>query len=179
MPPTILKLADATALQAVTGSPAPPSMAASTTAPVLAVPDLPAAPPPSAGLWVAAALLAGLAVAAFATARRRTRRTRMVEVVESTSIGPRRSLVVARLGDELLLLGSSEAGIALLNTAPAPSRPAKPAAPPARERSSLLGRLRLASQPSPVPTFDALLSESLEDAELRRKLAAGQAGSVR
>jgi hypothetical protein len=30
-----------------------------------------------------------------------------------------------------------------------------------------------------VPTFDALLSESLEDAELRRKLAAGQAGSVR
>ncbi len=43
----------------------------------------------------------------------------------------------------------------------------------------LLARLRLGPQRTPAPVFDSLLSESVEDLELRRKLAAGQAGSVR
>jgi hypothetical protein len=58
-------------------------------------------------------------VAALVLARRRHRVARVVDIVETASLGPRRSLVVARVGDELLLLGSSEGGIALLATRPA------------------------------------------------------------
>jgi flagellar biogenesis protein FliO len=147
------------------------------------VPDLSGPRPLPTGLWAAALLLAGLAATSFALTRRRTRRIRMVEVLESTSIGPRRSLVVARLGDELLVLGSSEAGIALLTTSPAPvARAASPAAEPAPAQGrgfGLLARLRFGPQRQPAPAFDSLLAESLEDVELRRKLAAGQAGSIR
>ncbi len=181
MLPVILALALGTApiAQPFTPSVASPEGERSRRA-SFAVPDLPAPRPPPAGLWVSALLLAGLAAGAFALTRRRTRHTRMVELVESTSIGPRRSLVVARLGEELLLLGSSEAGIALLSTTPAPPRLAAAPAPPAEGRGfGLLARLRLAPQRAPAPAFDSLLSESLEDVELRRKLASGQAGSVR
>jgi flagellar biogenesis protein FliO len=176
------------AIALATATPAPAPAAPPTPAPALAslgVPDLAAPRPIPAGLWAAALILAGLAAASFALTRRRVRRARMVEVVESTSIGPRRSLVVARLGDELLLIGASEAGIALLTTTPAPAAVRAPApvaaAPQAAEGRGfgLLSRLRLRPQRSPAPAFDSLLAESLEDLELRRKLASGLAGSVR
>src|SRR3990172_10780134 len=88
--------------------------------------SLPAIPAPlpssstfSPGPIAAGLLLAGLAAAALVMARRRGRVPRLVEIVESASLGPRRSLVVARLGDEILLLGSSEGGVTLLSTRPA------------------------------------------------------------
>jgi len=151
-------------------------------------------------------LLAGLAAAALVLRRRRHPAGRRVEVLETTSLGPKRSLVLARLGDELLLLGASEAGIHLLHTRPA-GAPAKELAPaldapdlapdlapeltPAHARAAaareppptlggLVTRLRRARPgAAPAPAFDALLAESAEDQELRHKLARGQAGSVR
>ncbi len=157
----------------------------------------------SAGPIAAGLLLAGLAVAALVMARRRGRLPRLVEIVESASLGPRRSLVVARLGDEILLLGSSEGGVTLLSTRPAaglvrtqapresvfgpPLFGSSSSGPPhsTGRASPLLGLLsRLGSQlgfpprTTSDPVFDTLLSESQEDVELRHKLAAGRAGTA-
>jgi flagellar biogenesis protein FliO len=170
-----------------------------------------------------AALLA-LALAALFATRRKQQGARFVRVLESTSIGPKRSLVVAQVGDEIMVIGSSEAGLQLLAARPsglelraadAPARlQAVPDATdaPAEEKTpvrgavlGLLSRLRrrsaaglggrsaaglggrsaagLGGRPGPAPAgdqaFDALLAESTEDLELRRKLALGQPGSVR
>jgi flagellar biogenesis protein FliO len=137
---------------------------------------------PLSSVALPALLLAGLAVSAFMLTRGRSRAARHVEVVETASLGPRRSLVVARMGGELLLLGTSEAGIALLSASPEP-RAAQPAAAPdapaAGRGFGLLARIRLRPQRAPAPTFDALLAESAEDQDLRRKLSAGYAGAVR
>ena len=68
-------------------------------------------------------VLLALAATAFLLARRRRLMPRRVEILETTSLGPKRALVLARLNGEILLLGSSEAGIALLR-----SQPSTPAA---------------------------------------------------
>ncbi len=121
--------------------------------------------PVAAGL-----LLVALAVAALFAARRRKRVSRHVEIIESASLGPKRSLVLARMGDELLLLGASEGGITLLTTSPAPPRrDARPA--PVTEP--------VATSPATARSFELVLGESADDVALRRKLAAGAAGSVR
>jgi flagellar biogenesis protein FliO len=152
----------------------------------------PASPPVSAGTIGAGLLLAALAVVALVGARKRRRASRMVEIVETASLGPKRSLVVARLGGEILLLGASEGGVALLATRPAPA-PAPvaadaaevTAAPAQRVESDVASRLAAFFKPRQRPAataparFEALLAESVEDAELRRKLAAGHVGSVR
>jgi flagellar biogenesis protein FliO len=67
---------------------------------------------------IPAILLAALAVAAYWFARRRRVLVpRTIEIVETASLGPKRALVVAKVGDETLILGSSEAGITLLKVA--------------------------------------------------------------
>ena len=141
--------------------------------------------------------LGGLGAAALLLSRRRRARAGLVQVLETTALGATRSLVVARLGDELLLLGASEAGIALLRTQPAGElaraasdavaaqlRPAPEPAPepgaPGRGVMGLVGRLRAPRNGAgQAMGFEALLAESAEDQELRRKLARGVAGSVR
>jgi flagellar biogenesis protein FliO len=137
--------------------------------------------------------LAALAVAALVLGRRRRAAPRLVEVIESTSLGPKRALVVARVGEDLLLLGSSEAGIALLERRAGASAPAAhhapvaaptaaiPAAPRAPGRvASLVARLAPSRPPATAPpAFDAFLAESAEDQELRRKIAAGRPGTIR
>jgi flagellar protein FliO/FliZ len=70
--------------------------------------------------FLAAAILVGLAGAAFWFTRRRASRTRMIRIVETASIGPRRSLVVACIGGRTMVLGVSEAGVSLLD---APATP--------------------------------------------------------
>lgn len=146
--------------------------------------------PSLGGAAAAVTLLAALAAVALVAARRRMRPgARVVEVLETTHLGPKRALVVARVQGEVLLLASSEAGISVLQTRPALAPAAEPApadlsrvgadAAPARA-AGLLGRLRLGRTPAAgPPAFDALLHESAEDLELRRKLAHGLAGSVR
>jgi flagellar protein FliO/FliZ len=198
---------------AVTAAP-PPSAAAVAALPVAAA--APATPPltlpASAGpgldvLILPVAALLALALAALFATRRKQQGPRFVRVLESTSIGPKRSLVVAQVGDEIMVIGSSEAGLQLLAARPSglelrpadaparlqavPDAADAPAEAPAPARGAVLGllsRLRGRSaagrgERSTAPTadqgFDALLAESTEDLELRRKLALGQAGSVR
>jgi flagellar biogenesis protein FliO len=171
------------ALAAAASEPAPaPAAAPALAAPAPAAPA-PVAPALSAGMLAPALVLLALGGAALLLSRRRTRRDRLVEVLETSSLGPRRSLVVARMGGELLVLGVSEGGVSLLTTAPAAAVARAPAVAPGTRPEGrgegLLARLRLVPQRAPAPVFDSLLAESLEDAELRRKLAAGQVGSVR
>jgi flagellar protein FliO/FliZ len=144
----------------------------------------------SAGPLAAGLLLAALAVVALTLARRRRRIPRLVEVLESASLGPKRSLVLARLGDEVVLLGSSEGGITLLSSRPAkglvPENPVEPtpavgpeSSAPARFGRHIFREIFPKRQPPESPAFEGFLTESVEDVELRRKLAAGQTGNVR
>jgi flagellar biogenesis protein FliO len=70
----------------------------------------------TASTVLAVLLLVGLGVAAALLTRRRATRTRMIRIVETASIGPRRSLVVACIGGRTMVLGVSEAGVSLLDT---------------------------------------------------------------
>ena len=162
-------------------------------------------------------LLAGLAIAAVVFARRRTARPRLIKIVETASIGPRRSLVIANVGGRTMVLGVSEAGVALLDAQVPALAPgagnAQPAllgdepvavseqfvaglralaqersqgeasapapAPETKSESSLLSRLFHQREPlAPSHAFEDLLSESLEDQDLRRKLSLGESGRV-
>jgi flagellar biogenesis protein FliO len=66
------------------------------------------------GLVLSVGVLGALAAAAWLARRRRTSVGRLVQVLETTSLGPKRSLVLATLGERTLLLGASEAGITML-----------------------------------------------------------------
>jgi hypothetical protein len=195
------------------------------------------------GVAAAAGVLGLLGAVALFLAKRKARPSRLLQIVETASLGPKRSLIVARVGSETLILGASEAGIALLGrrngnvvagdrispmpegaaapaaarsagvagreerhgpapSGPAPSGPAPvgpapgsapgpiavdppvahapvaprfpPAPPPAADApAGILGRLRLVKQRAPAPSFEPLLRQSLEDQELRAKVAAG------
>lgn len=187
--------APATATATSTSTATPTSTSTSTATPTAASPPLHLTATPGTGLSLAAPGLAlfGLAGAALLLARKKKGTGRLVQVLETTALGPRRALVVARLGDELLLLGSAEGGITLLRSQPAGAAaasaaedlPAKLAAAPARPApaplASLVDRLRgVRGKPAArAPEFSALLEESAEDLELRRKLARGQPGTVR
>jgi MYXO-CTERM domain-containing protein len=168
-----------------TSTPTATPTATSTPTPALSLPSTPA--PGLSSLAIPVAALALLAVAALALARRRAAAPRLVQVLESTSLGQRRALVVARLGDELLVLGASEAGVSLLATRPAGLHAEAAAlatlvpapAPSPGPLSGLLARLRPTAARPAAGGFDALLAESDEDQELRAKLARGLTGSVR
>ncbi|MBX7098349.1 MAG: flagellar biosynthetic protein FliO [Myxococcaceae bacterium] len=120
----------------------------------------PPPPPPApvapegfqAGPLVVLVVLGALGLGAALLGRRRTRRARRLEVLESLSLGPRRSVCLARLDDQQLLLGVSEAGVQLLTSVGA--NPA-PLAPPAQ-----------------APGFETLLVESSAELELKAGLAA-------
>jgi flagellar biogenesis protein FliO len=84
---------------------------------------------------LAVLLLVGLGVAATLLTRRRATRTRMIRIVETASIGPRRSLVVACIGGRTMVLGVSEAGVSLLDTQG--GNMAAPAAPERSQSASL------------------------------------------
>jgi flagellar protein FliO/FliZ len=72
-------------------------------------------------LAVPVLLLSAVAIAAYLlTRRKRGGMNRQIEILESASLGPKRSLIVARVGEETLYLGSSEAGITLLKSSGPP-----------------------------------------------------------
>jgi len=111
-----------------------------------------------------------------------------LRVIESVALGPKRSLVIAQVGEEQLVLGCSEAGISLLASRPAPPEPQEPKKPAnstgrgdAGAQSRAVGRYaEVASTGAEPPSpFDELLAESAEDQELRRRLAEGLRGRVR
>ncbi len=152
--------------------------------------------------------LAALGAGAFFAAKRRARSPHIVNIVETANLGPKRSLVIAKVGAETLLLGTSEAGISLLTTVrgdasltaaedalaaglspaaleaeldelpPAPA-PAAPQEPrPSEGQASLLDRLLSHKPHKPEVSFESLLAESAEDRDLRRKLESGMVGRV-
>jgi flagellar protein FliO/FliZ len=158
-----------------------------------------------------AVILLAAAVVLARFAKRRITRERMIRIVETASIGSRRALVLACVGNRTMVLGVSEAGVSLLDAqatagplgSPVDAKPNGPVedaalglrnlavaagfaqdekAEGAEHESSLLGRLfrrrgRAVEGPE-REEFDQLFSESLEDEDLRRKLAMGQSGRV-
>jgi flagellar biogenesis protein FliO len=161
----------------------------------------------SSPLGAAAGALAvvALGAAAYFLRNQKARKASLIEVLETAPLGPRRSLVLARVGGKTLLLASSEAGISMLENvgdlaaredgdgfAGNAGRFDEPAPQPA-----LLARLRKFAQPklasaapdpfaklskylkpAAAPQFDALFAEEQEDQELRMKLLAGQSARV-
>lgn len=129
--------------------------------------------------------LAALGALAFALTRRRGSTARSITLVESASLGPKRTLVIADVMGDRLVLGVSEAGIAVLSTRPAPRPepapyviPAPTAVTPAPQMGffdRLLGRIPKAAG---AASFDEALRDSLEDQELRAKLQLGQRSVV-
>jgi hypothetical protein len=193
-----------------------------------------------------ALFLCALAAGAYwLSRRRRGPQQRHIEILETTSLGPKRALICARIGDETVILSSSEAGITLLKGGQGGQdgqgvalamRGAVPSASVERETSSgassgavgdhlAVGdhfieieqplEEALADIPEPgngrvggtvrggfralegglaglfgkrnagiarnesADRFDDLLEDSIEDQELRRKLAAGMSARVR
>jgi len=128
--------AAAPAMKAAASAPAPKAPAIEPAAPAATAPAKPLfLPPPSAeatepaggssepsaprlrAFSLPAVVLAGLAIAAYVFARRRrVPKLKQIQIIETASLGPKRSLVVARVGEETLVLGTSEAGITLLKT---------------------------------------------------------------
>lgn len=172
-----------------------------------------------------ALFLAGLALVAYWFARRRRGVSgRQIEILETASLGPKRSLVMARIGDQTMILGSSEAGITLLRmsgagtttTTTTTTTDGAPDAPPPvalkdemdQPIAEALADIPEPGEAPPVglaragfrsiegglasffgrapsvpareePNFDDMLEDSVEDQELRRKLAAGMSARVR
>lgn len=125
----------------------------------------PTSPPFTAGpVWGGLGLLA-LAVVAFLLSRRRARVARRLELVESMSLGPRRSMCLARVDGRLLVLGVSEAGVQLLTQydAPAPAEEAEPSD---------------VCEPAEALAFENLLVESTAEQELRARFSAARLNEV-
>ncbi|MFT3708916.1 MAG: flagellar biosynthetic protein FliO [Archangium sp.] len=124
--------------------------------------------------------LAGLIALTFTLKRRKkTLGGTGIALLEATSLGDKRSLVIADVLGERMVLGVSEAGITVLMSKPAPSLneeaplrlppPANTGAP----QPQPMGFFQRLIGKSPAPAFDAALQESVEDQELRAKLQAG------
>lgn len=144
-------------------------------------------------------------------ARKRRGFGRHVHIVETTPLGPKRALIVVRVGNETLLLGASEAGISLIQVRPSealvgeaveaeaprsveavastwtdtlvvPEPLAEPETPGQVKLLSRLFRKRRQDIPEAWPfanVLDAsLLEESIEDRELREKLAMGMEARI-
>jgi flagellar biogenesis protein FliO len=190
---------------AVREQPAPPSAADSvvaaafgknidTTAKDLKDKVVPATPATTGMDWtnlVAPALaLLGLGALAFGLSRRRAAAGGNLRIVETASLGPKRSLVVADVMGERMVLAVSEAGVSVLTTKPMPAPAAQQYAEPAplvvpdefkpvtRGFPKMGFFARLFGKPPAPQRFDDLLGESIEDQELRAKLAAGFKGYV-
>ncbi len=142
-------------------------------------------------LMVPALALIGLAGLAFTLTRRKAKAGTGIRVIESASLGPKRALIIAEVLGERLVLGVSEAGITVLATKPIPA-PEWAGVIPGMPQVHLPEQqpvLRHASAPqmgfferlrgkSGNPSFESALNESIEDQELRAKLAAGMRGVV-
>jgi len=165
------------------GAPAPEAAAAAAlpAEPVVQRPNLAALgrESPSTSIVLPALALLGLAGVAVFAWRKKGRTAGLVQVLETASLGPKRSLVVTRAGGRTLLLGSSEAGIALLATLETQTATEVDAAEVAGTQAGPLAKwLGKASRGQPTPRFDDLLAETAADLELRRKLEAGLPGRV-
>ncbi|MGB8296275.1 MAG: flagellar biosynthetic protein FliO, partial [Polyangia bacterium] len=186
-----------------------PTPAASLPAPArsLSAPSVAAAGASHAGfsLVLAVVMLAALGGGALMLTRRRSRRQGLIQILETAAIGPKRALLVARVNGQTMVLGASEAGIALLGSlegkTEAPVAAVMGNLPAVKEQpddsepevtidapsepegemgvlSRLFGRRPKDSSARDAAAFRELLDESYEDQELRNKLAQGLSGKV-
>src|SRR3569623_1917134 len=124
-----------------------------------------------------ALFLAGLAVAAYVFARKKRGlgNTRRIQILETASLGQKRSLVIARVGDETLVLGASEAGITLLQSGEGNGAAAKvtlPAAAPVESAAP-------AKQAEPANEMDQSLIDALADVPEPEGIAPRADGTTR
>lgn len=144
--------------------------------------DLEPSPGAASSLMAPGIALLALAVLALGLKKRQRVQGGSLKVIEAASLGPRRSLVIAEVMGERMALAVSEAGVTVLAKQPLPvaqhielvtpvalSMPAPAMVKP----MSMLERLK-----GHAPSFDAHLRESIEDQELRAKLAKGVRGVV-
>jgi flagellar biogenesis protein FliO len=149
-------------------------------------------------------LLVGAVGGMVAFTRRRGRPEGLIRILETAAIGPKRTLLVAKVNGRTLVLGASEAGIALLETIegkdPAPVSQVMGEPPPVREKieepmeeppepisetegeGGMLRRL-FRRRPKLVnaqdeAAFRELLADSYEDQELRERLSQGLVAKV-
>jgi flagellar biogenesis protein FliO len=107
-------------------------------------------------------LLMLLAGAAYVFAKkRRTVVHRHIQILETASLGPKRSLIVARIGEETLILGTSEAGITLLKG----SSVAGTAAATATDMATISAVVAAATMPVAVAAAAVPEIESLDETE--------------
>jgi flagellar biogenesis protein FliO len=188
---TLLTLMLVTAPTAAEGSapavvPAPPSAADSVVAAAFGKDvdtkpgELKVEPSFSAQNLIAPALgLAGLAVLAFTLKRRKQLAGGSIQIIEAASLGEKRSLVIADVLGERLVLGVSEAGVTVLLTRPAPEPEPEAYRVPSASPAPAMGIFhRLKAHSAAQKPFDDSLQESIEDQDLRAKLAAGMKGVV-
>ncbi|HEX7598444.1 MAG TPA: flagellar biosynthetic protein FliO [Polyangia bacterium] len=136
-----------------------------------AAPAANAAPPVAASAessrgssWFAlvVVLLVGVAGGVLALTRRRGRHEGLIKILETAAIGPKRTLLVARVNGQTMVLGASEAGIALLGSLD--GKMETPVAPVMENLPKLMDRFEKAS---PVEaTEPALASESEPEDDL-------------
>ena len=122
--------------------------------------------------------IAGLAALAFTLKRRKQLGGASIHIVEAASLGEKRSLVIADVMGERLVLAVSEAGVTVLMNRPAPQPEPEPYVVPAAPPAPPMGFFQRLKGRSPARAFDASLLESIEDQELRAKLASGMRGVV-
>jgi hypothetical protein len=139
----------------------PSSSAASTTPPPTPASAAPPAPhdplalsgagssnAPGGGVILGGVALLALAAAAFYFSRRRAAGGRRhIQILETASLGPKRALVVARVGDATMILGSSEAGITLLQSVP-------DADAPKQSGGTMVPELSFAPAPAAAPVSE-------------------------
>ena len=156
-------------------------------------------------LVLAVVVLAALGGGALMLTRRRGRRQGLIQILETAAIGPKRALLVARVNGRTMVLGASEAGIALLGSlegkTEAPVAALMGNLPAVKEHSDdsepevtieapsdsegemgvlsrLFGRRPKDTSARDAAAFRELLEESYEDQELRNKLALGLSSKV-
>jgi flagellar biogenesis protein FliO len=156
-------------------------------------------------LILAVVMLVAVAGGVLALTRRRARRQGLIQILETAAIGPKRTLLVARVNGQTMVLGASEAGITLLQSleskTEAPVAAVMANLPAVKEQpedsgpdvtidapsdsegemgvlSRLFGRRPKDSSARDAAAFRELLEESYEDQELRNKLAQGLSGKV-
>jgi len=132
-------------------------------------------------------VLAILAVAAALLARRRSGTRRQIAILETVPLGVRRCLVVARVWDDTMVLGVGEAGIAVLASRRGAHDAARscadgagqPPAPRLRAQEPVPAPARAPPGPPTDDAFELMLAETLDDRDLRARLAAGLGGTAR
>jgi flagellar biogenesis protein FliO len=194
-------------------APATPAAAPATSASALAPAHSPSAPMAAvagathsgSSLVLAVVLLVAVGGGVLVLTRRRVRRQGLIQILETAAIGPKRALLVARVNGQTMVLGASEAGIALLVSLEGKTEPQVAAVmgslPAVKEQpedsgpevtidapsepegemgvlSRLFGRQPKDSSARDAAAFRELLEESYEDQELRNKLAQGLSGKV-